>query len=84
LKELIDPAFYGFTTDDMDRDFYVDVDGMGGILGKQKNWKLRDLVAALQNAYCGKVGIEYMHIPDRGQCNWIRDQIELRQYQTLT
>ena len=84
LKELIDPAFYGFTSDDMDRDFYVDVDGMGGILGKQKNWKLRDLVAALQNAYCGKVGVEYMHIPDRGQCNWIRDQIELRQYQTLT
>jgi|TARA_B110001450_G_scaffold253439_1_gene276888 2-oxoglutarate dehydrogenase E1 component len=42
------------------------------------------LVAALQKAYCGKVGVEYMHIPDRGQCNWIRDQFELRQYETLS
>lgn len=57
---------------------------MGGILGTEKNWKLRDLIAALRNAYCGKVGVEYMHIPDRTQCNWIRDQFELRQYQTLT
>jgi len=84
LKELIDPVFYGFTTGDLEREFYVDVDGMGGILGKQKNWVLKDLIAALQNAYCGKVGVEYMHIRDREQCNWIRDQFELRQYQTLT
>jgi len=84
FKELIDPAFYGFTAADMERDFFVDVDGMGGILGKQKNWKLKDLIAALHNAYCGKVGVEYMHIPDRDQCNWIRDQFELRQYATLS
>jgi 2-oxoglutarate dehydrogenase E1 component len=65
LKELIDPAFYGFGQADLDREFYVDVDGMGGILGKQKNWKLRDLIEALKTAYCGKVGVEFMHIPDR-------------------
>jgi 2-oxoglutarate dehydrogenase E1 component len=47
LKELIDPAFYGFAAGDLDREFYVDVDGMGGILGKQKNWVLRDLIGAL-------------------------------------
>ena len=28
--------------------------------------------------YCQKIGVEYMHIPSRDQCNWIRDKIETR------
>ena len=35
----------------------------------------------MEEAYCGKIGVEYMHITDRDQCNWIRDKIELRQYE---
>jgi hypothetical protein len=31
----------------LDREFYVDVEGLGGLFAKQKNWILRDLVAAL-------------------------------------
>lgn len=65
LKELIDPTFYGFTEADLERDFHVDVNQMGGILSRQKDWKLKDLVAALRTAYCGKVGVEYMHIPHK-------------------
>jgi len=65
LKELIDPAFYGFSEEDLERDFHVDVNQMGGILSRQKEWKLKDLVAALRKAYCGKVGVEYMHIPHK-------------------
>jgi 2-oxoglutarate dehydrogenase E1 component len=65
LKELIDPAFYGFSEEDLERDFHVDVNQMGGILSRQKEWKLKDLVAALRTAYCGKVGVEYMHIPHK-------------------
>lgn len=30
----------------------------------------------LEQAYCGTIGYEYMHIPDRDKCNWLRDQIE--------
>lgn len=30
----------------------------------------------LEQAYCGTIGYEYMHIPDREKCNWLRDQIE--------
>ena len=65
LKELIDPTFYGFSEADLERDFYVDVNQMGGVLGRQKDWKLRDLVEALRNAYCGKIGVEFMHIPHK-------------------
>ena len=73
LKELINPAFYGFTEADLDRVFHVDVNQMVGVLGRQKDWKLRDLVDALRNAYCGKIGVEFMHIPHKDQCNWTRD-----------
>ena len=38
----------------------------------------------MENSYCGKIGVEYMHIPDREQCNWIRDKIELRQFETVS
>lgn len=73
LKELLDPSFYGFTEADLNKEVHVDVSNLGGILSQQKTWVLRDLVSALRNAYCGKVGVEYMHISDRDQCNWIRD-----------
>ena len=36
---------------------------------------LREIIAILQRAYCGKVGIEYRHIQSKEQKVWIRDQI---------
>lgn len=36
----------------------------------------------MKKAYCGNIGIEYMHISDRPQCHWIRDRMEL--FQTMT
>ncbi len=39
-------------------------------------YTLRDLIHNLETSYCGHVGVEYMHIQDRVQCNWIRTSIE--------
>ncbi|KAF8680807.1 hypothetical protein HU200_045544 [Digitaria exilis] len=33
-------------------------------------------LSKLQQAYCGPIGYEYMHIPDRDKCNWLREKIE--------
>jgi 2-oxoglutarate dehydrogenase E1 component len=52
-------------------------------LSKKRNWKLRDLIEAYKKAYCGKIGVEYMHIPDRDRCNWIRDKFESLQFEDL-
>lgn len=41
--------------------------------------KLKDIVAACKRTYCGSYGVEYIHIPDREQCDWIRDRIEVPQ-----
>jgi len=76
LKRLVDYKFYGFTEADLDREFYVDAPELAGLLSRKKNWKLRELQEALKQAYCGKIGVEYMHIPQRDQCNWIRDRFE--------
>jgi 2-oxoglutarate dehydrogenase E1 component len=85
MLQLLDPAYYGFTEDDLDRKFFVSLPQWGGILGKEKReWTLREIVAAMDAAYCGKIGIEYMHIPNREQCNYIREKIELRHETPMT
>lgn len=76
--QQLDPAFYGFTEKDLDRSFYVDVPQLGGILAKKKTWKLGEIIDALKNAYCQKIGIEYMHIADFKQKKYLRDLFELR------
>jgi len=30
----------------------------------------------LKQTYCHTIGVEYMHIPDRQECNWIRERVE--------
>ncbi|KAK8961893.1 hypothetical protein KSP40_PGU014040 [Platanthera guangdongensis] len=37
---------------------------------------LREILSRLEQACCGTIGYEYMHIPDREKCNWLRERIE--------
>ena len=61
----------------MNRSFFVDVPQLGGILAKQKTWKLSEMIKALQNAYCKNIGLEFMHIPNPEICTWLRNEFEL-------
>ncbi|KAK2465394.1 hypothetical protein APHAL10511_002748 [Amanita phalloides] len=68
---------YGFTERDLDRDITLGP----GILPHfatedNKTMKLRDIIALLQRIYCGAVGIQYVHIPVKEECDWIRERIE--------
>jgi len=83
LRNLVDYRTYGFTEGDLDRDFYIDAPELAGLLSRKKNWKLRELIDAYKNAYCQKIGVEYMHIPFRDECNWIRDRFESLQFQKV-
>ncbi|KAJ4252480.1 hypothetical protein NW762_011081 [Fusarium torreyae] len=74
----LDPSYYGFTEKDMDRDFNLGP----GILpryatGNSNSMKLRDIISACENMYCGSYGVEYLHIPDRVKCDWLRDRLEI-------
>ncbi|KAJ1649988.1 2-oxoglutarate dehydrogenase E1 component [Dispira simplex] len=74
----LDYKFYGFTEQDLDRPFNL---GPGMLPGYEKRGTqqltLREIIANLKTVYCGSLGIEYTHIPDRGQCDWIRERFEI-------
>eukprot|EP00793_Prasinoderma_coloniale_P005244 PRCOL_00001005-RA len=73
----LDPALYGFTEEDMDREFFLGTWRMSGFLSEERPVQtLRQIISRLEEAYCGTIGFEYMHIPDRERCNWLRERIE--------
>jgi 2-oxoglutarate dehydrogenase E1 component len=61
-----------FQLTDADLDTVFDV---GTYLGGGQ-MKLRDIVAALKETYCGHVGVEYSHIQDQDARRWLQDRIE--------
>ena len=72
----LDPATYGFTEADYDRPIFVN-----GVLGFQIA-TLRQILDALKATYCGHVGIEYMHMQELEQRQWIQARIEVPRNQT--
>ncbi|EPT30542.1 putative 2-oxoglutarate dehydrogenase e1 component, mitochondrial precursor [Toxoplasma gondii TgCatPRC2] len=73
----LDFEAYGFTKADLDKVYDCRVDGMCGFLSPEFPPRpLRQIIQRLEEAYCGSVGVEYMHIGDRNVCNFIRQWIE--------
>jgi len=40
--------------------------------------KLRDVLGVLRDSYCRRVGVEYMHITDPEEREWIQKHIEVK------
>jgi 2-oxoglutarate decarboxylase len=57
---------------DLDRKFPV-----GGFAGEQL-MPLRDILGVLRNSYCRTVGVEYMHITDPEEREWIQQRVEVK------
>ena len=70
LDAELDPKTYGFTEADYDRPIFLD-----GSLGFQKA-TLNQILQRLQNIYCGSIGVEYMHLQDVAQNEWLKNRIE--------
>ncbi|WP_420436194.1 multifunctional oxoglutarate decarboxylase/oxoglutarate dehydrogenase thiamine pyrophosphate-binding subunit/dihydrolipoyllysine-residue succinyltransferase subunit [Candidatus Poriferisocius sp.] len=72
----LDPATYGLTIWDLDREFLTT--GFGGIDLGQPDGKmpLGDILHVLRNAYCRTVGVEYMHIQEPDEKRWIQNEVE--------
>ena len=64
------PAYHGFSDADLDRPIWI-----GGAIGRERA-TVREIVAALQEDYCGTIGVEYMHINDLDERRFIQDRIE--------
>ena len=68
--EELDPRTYGFGEGDMDRRIFLDK-----VLGLEFG-TMREIVAILQRTYCQTMGIEFMHISNADQKQWIQERIE--------
>ncbi|KAG7796724.1 hypothetical protein KL929_003231 [Ogataea haglerorum] len=70
--------YYGFTEADLDKDItlgpgilpYFIKDGVTSM-------KLRDVIKTCEKLYCSSYGVEYVHIPSKQQCDWLRERIEI-------
>jgi len=70
LPVELDPATYGLTIWDLDREFLT-----GGVAGTTR-MALGDLLGVLRDAYCRTIGVEYMHIQDTEEQRWIQSRFE--------
>ncbi|HKE72811.1 MAG TPA: multifunctional oxoglutarate decarboxylase/oxoglutarate dehydrogenase thiamine pyrophosphate-binding subunit/dihydrolipoyllysine-residue succinyltransferase subunit [Acidimicrobiales bacterium] len=77
MANELDPATYGLTIWDLDREFLT------GGLGGQDRMPLSEILRVLRDAYCRTIGIEYMHIQDLDEQHWIQDQVESLSQQSL-
>jgi 2-oxoglutarate dehydrogenase E1 component len=73
----LDPATYGLTIWDLDREFLT-----GGLGGTDKA-ALSEILRVLRDAYCRTIGIEYMHIQDLEEQRWIQEHVESQSQQQL-
>ncbi|MGW4335580.1 multifunctional oxoglutarate decarboxylase/oxoglutarate dehydrogenase thiamine pyrophosphate-binding subunit/dihydrolipoyllysine-residue succinyltransferase subunit [Rhodococcus koreensis] len=66
----LDVTTHDLTLWDLDREFKV-----GGFHAQEK-MKLRDVLSVLRDAYCRHVGVEYAHILEPEQQQWLQDRVE--------
>ncbi len=64
----LDPATYGFSEADYDRP--IELGGM--VLGLERA-TLREIMAQLQETYCGSIGVEFMHIQIPEEKAWLME-----------
>jgi 2-oxoglutarate decarboxylase len=68
----LDILEHGLTLWDLDRRFPV-----GGFAG-ERLMPLRDILGVLRNSYCRTVGVEYMHITDPEEREWLQQRVEVK------
>ncbi|MCF6239337.1 MAG: 2-oxoglutarate dehydrogenase E1 component, partial [Candidatus Marinimicrobia bacterium] len=65
-------AHYGLGEQDLETVFHTGTLSVDG----NNHAPLKDIVAQLKRLYCGNIGIEYMHISDADERNWIMQRVE--------
>jgi 2-oxoglutarate dehydrogenase E1 component len=68
---LLELSEFGLTQADLDRLVYT-----SPFIGLQARLPLRDLITALRETYCRKIGVEYMHIQNTRVRRWLQERME--------
>ncbi|POM72240.1 Oxoglutarate dehydrogenase (succinyl-transferring), E1 component, partial [Phytophthora palmivora] len=79
----LDIKMYGFTEKDLDRVIAIPKNFSSGVSGfleeladGNNSMTLGQIVERLKETYCSSIGVQYMHMLNREQCNWIRAKME--------
>ena len=64
-------AHHGLSAADLDTRFQA-----GSLFFDQEEAPLADIVQALERAYCGAIGAEYMHTADEAEKMWVQQRME--------
>ena len=67
----LDYRTYGFSDADLGRSIYI-----ANYLGLGETATLSEIVERCKHTYSSNIGVEYMHIQDPDQKNWIQERIE--------
>ena len=67
---ILEPETYGLSEADLDTFFHCN------LLGDPQQRSLREILSILREVYCGHIGVEYLHIPEPLERQWIQQSIE--------
>lgn len=67
----LDPAQHGLTEDHLKRTFNA-----GTLSETGEPLELEQIIALLEQTYCGTIGVEFAHISDRDQLHWLQERME--------
>ena len=67
---LLDPKAFNLTNDDLDREFYTQIFPDNNLA------TLREILQALKETYCRSIGVEYMHLQDPAERQWLKERME--------
>ena len=74
---VLDPAYLGLGAEDLDTEFYT---------GSRNDWMpkratLREILARLEQVYCGTIGAEFAHVSNTDERLWLQDEFQLGRVQ---
>ena len=67
---LLNLAAFKLTPQDLDRDFFT------RRLAASDRMPLGEIIQALKETYCHSIGVEFMHLQDPGERQWLLDRME--------
>ena len=73
---------YQLEDQDLDREFQLPPTTYLG--GMDRSLKLKEIVTRLENIYCSHIGVEFMHINNLEQSDWIKKRFETPNVMQLT
>jgi 2-oxoglutarate dehydrogenase E1 component len=74
---VLDLDYAGLSEADLDTEFYT---------GSRNDWmprraRLRDIIARLEQVYCGHIGAEFAHVSDSDERLWLQDEFQVGRVQ---